>query len=135
MKFLKVVKVLLLIIICSFLIHNISACVANGDEEVNNDSIYITLEKAKEKGKEELKTRGYPIENMSITADEENTSWQKFIVKNPSILQREIVKRMNLEQKNYWVIYYAPKEEMLGGDAWVFVDVITGNIIGVILGE
>jgi len=33
------------------------------------------------------------------------------------------------------VIYFAPKEPGLGGDAWVFVDANNLKILGVILGE
>jgi len=95
----------------------------------------LTLDEAKEIGKRELKRRGYPVEDMRVEADEKNTAWQEFVAKEPSILQRQIVKRLNLEEKNYWAIYYAPKEAYLGGDAWVFVDADNGEIIGVIFGE
>ena len=95
----------------------------------------VTFDQAVEIGKTELEKRDYPIEDMCMEADENNSAWQKFVAKDPSILQRQIVKRLNLEEKKYWVIYYAPKEMQLGGDAWVFVNINNGEVIGVILGE
>jgi len=133
MKFMNKAKVLLAIFFCLFLIN--SECIPEIKEKPKNEGINMTLDEAKEVGKRELKKRGYPVEDMRVEADEKNTAWQEFIAKDPSILQRQIVKRMNLEDKNYWVIYYAPKKIQLGGDAWVFVDKNEGKIIGVILGE
>lgn len=95
----------------------------------------VTVEQAIEIGKLELKQRGYSIENMRVEADENNSSWQKSITRDSSKLQKPIVKRLNLEEKKYWAIYYAPKDSQLGGDAWVFIDINTGEVIGVILGE
>lgn len=95
----------------------------------------ISLEEAKGRARDELKRRGYPVEEMKVTADEKNTAWQELVSREPSIMEREIVKRLNLEEKYFWAVYYAPKKMMLGGDAWVFVEANNGEIIGVILGE
>lgn len=95
----------------------------------------LTLAEAIEIGKKELKNRGYLVEDMNVSADENNTLWQESITKDPSILQIQIVKNLNLGQKNYWAIYYTPKEIQPGGDAWIFVNTNDGEIIGVILGE
>lgn len=102
--------------------------------KIDSEIVSFTLNEAKELSKRELKRRGYPVEDMRITADEKNTAWREFIA-DPSVLQRQIVKRLNLEERNYWTIYFAPKKPMKGGDAWVFVDKNNGKIIGVILGE
>jgi len=117
----------------SFLI--ISGCIPEIGRKARDEEIGMSLEEAKEKAEAELKKRGYPVEDMLVTADEKNTAWHEFVAKDPSILQRENVKRMNLEGKSYWAIYYAPQKMMLGGDAWVFVDAKDGKILGVILGE
>jgi hypothetical protein len=58
-----------------------------------------------------------------------------FGAKDPSILQSQIVRRLNLEEKKYWAIYYVPTAMGKGGDAWVFIDRNNGEVIGVILGK
>lgn len=95
----------------------------------------MSLEEAQEIAKEELRNRGYKVDDMNIRADEKNTAWEKKISKDPKVIQRKIVKRLNLEDKQYRAIYFEPKSKGKGGDAWVFVDSDNGEIIGVILGE
>jgi hypothetical protein len=72
---------------------------------------------------------------MRIEADENNTVWHEFVSEDPSVLQDDIIREMRLEDKVYWAIYYRRREEVLGGDAWVFIDAKNGTVIGVMFGE
>lgn len=98
----------------------------------------ITSSEAIELAKNELKKRNpkYPVDEAKITSDDENNGWKEFVSKNPAILNDSQIKNLNLDKKNYWAIYFAPKDEKtLGGDAWIFIDRDNGKIIGVILGQ
>lgn len=116
------------------LIVNFSNC--RTKKEMKSEEAMLSLNEAIEKGKEELKKRGYAVEDVRVRADQNNTAWQKFVAGNPLVLQTEIVKGMKLEEEDkYWAIYYGRKKLIPGGDAWVFVDANSGEIIGVMLGR
>ena len=56
--------------------------------------------------------------------------------KDKKLLSSVTLKRLNLSEKNYWAIYFHPKDEnTLGGDGWFFVDKDSGCLIGYFLGE
>lgn len=116
------------------LIANFNSCRAKAEMK-NIGGAMLDLNEAIEKSKEELNKRGYIVEDMRVQADQNNTVWKEFVAGNPLVLQNEIVKRMKIEEKTYWVIYYGPKKLIPGGDVWVFVDANNGEIIGVILGK
>lgn len=98
----------------------------------------INLDTAIELAKVELKKRNpkYPVGQVNITSDDENGGWKEYVSSSPSVLNENSIKNLNLNKKDYWAIYFAPKgEKTLGGDAWVFVDRDEGKIIAVILGQ
>ncbi|MBI5748480.1 MAG: hypothetical protein HZA00_05085 [Nitrospinae bacterium] len=95
----------------------------------------MNIKEAIEIGKRELKKLGFDTEIMTVMADEENTAWKEFVSSNPSVMESKSVREMKLNKKNYWAIYYVPKEIALGGDAWVFIDIKDRSVIGMILGE
>jgi len=106
-----------------------------------NSKDKLTLAEAIQIGKEEL-IRRTPNSTrfhgeLEIKADDDNSAWNQLIKSNPTVLEVEHYKKMHLENKSYWAIYYAPikKKEyfILGGDAFVFIDRISGDVIDVIL--
>lgn len=107
-----------------------------GQKERTNKRVpEVTLEKAKEKGKGALKELGYDVENMRVRGDEDNRLWKEYVAKTPSVMESTIIKPMRLEEKTYWAIHYGPIKRVRGGGAWVFVDVNTGEIIGILRGR
>lgn len=96
----------------------------------------VTLNEAKATAGEELAKLSYDIESMEVTADEQNSKWEKYVSIEPSVLDGKTVKGMRLEDKDYWAIYFRPeKRSVLGGDAWVFVDKASGKVIGILRGR
>lgn len=121
------------VIVCLFII---SGCRDNFLQiSVNRKNINIS--QAIEIGKKELRRLGYIglDENIIVKADDENSIWNKHILLLPSILEREDVKTMNLNNNPYWAIYYALKSGGKGGDAFVFIMRSNGKVMGAILGE
>ena len=104
-------------------------------EEATEEKKTMTLDDAVELAKQEPKKSGVYVEKMDVTADEENTAWERFVAIQPSVLEGEIIEGMSLEEKDYWAVYCGPKANVLGGDAWVFVDKETAKVIGVIRGR
>lgn len=98
----------------------------------------ITLFEAIEIGKKEL----IKIDSSSwkkellVEADTNNTAWNNYVRLSPSILDNKNIKKMELETKSCWVIYYAPKDYAgKGGDVFMFIDTSTGKVIGYLFGE
>jgi len=104
-------------------------------QEVATKRTALIMEQAIEIGKIELKKMGFDTQNMNVIADEENTAWKEFVSSNPSIMESKNVREMKLSERNYWAIYYTPKERALGGDAWIFIDKKDLKVIGMVLGE
>ena len=95
----------------------------------------MTLDDAVELAKQELEKSGVDVETMDVTADDQNTAWEKFVAIQPSVLEGERVKAMDLGEKDYWAIHHSPRAGVLGGDTWVFVDKATAKVIGVVRGR
>lgn len=98
----------------------------------------ISLQKAVEIGREALKKANYLSCNEELryeTADEGDKEWREYI---ESYLKEENI-NIDIKNKKYWVIWYSPKKwensPVLGGDATVYIDKHTGEVISVILGE
>src|SRR3989338_10891663 len=73
--------------------------------------------------KSELKRLGYKTSGIKFIIDDNNTRWNEKIDKDKKLLSSVTLKRLNLSEKNYWAIYFHPKDEnTLGGDGWFFVD-------------
>jgi hypothetical protein len=120
------------VFVCMFLI---GVPLTSSGKEPSKRKSAITLNEAKNIANQELKKYGFNPEEMRIEADENNTVWHEHVSEDPSILQEDIIREMKLEAKVYWAIYYAPREEVLGGDALVFIDAKNGTVIGVVLME
>ena len=95
----------------------------------------MTLETAAESAKKALRDLGYEVDKMRMAADESNSRWERYVAGTPGILESPLVRDMKLGDKRYWVLYFRPVEKRKGGDAWVFVDRDTGEIIGLIRGK
>lgn len=98
----------------------------------------IKLPNAIEIGKKELKNIGYSFwdQELLAKADDNNSDWNNHIESSPSILENEVIKKMDLANKEFWAVYFVPKNYSgKGGDAWVFIDRSTGKVIGYLLGK
>ena len=102
----------------------------------------LTLQDAIEKGKETLKNCNYPFwnEELVISADDNNTVWEKQISINTPSAFDEDIKRLHLKERRYWAIYYYPRRALgnnlwKGGDAMVFIDRSDGKVIWFFLGQ
>ena len=113
---------------------NIGCIISTGDS-ANMMKKKFELKEAIEKAKMELKKLGFDIDKMRITADENNTAWKDYTKKIPSVLESDNIKKMKLNEKEFWVIQFSLKEPTFGGGALVFIDISDGSTIGIILGE
>lgn len=73
--------------------------------------------------------RGYKIDGLAIIGDEQNSYWVKnelkFIKKiNPVLFSK-------ISERKYYAICFAPKQPMLGGAIWVFIDKDTAELIDI----
>jgi hypothetical protein len=89
----------------------------------------VGIDEAKIIANKALRKHGYNPDEMGIIADRKNSEWKDYVSEEPSL-----VKEFNLENKNYWAIYYfpIPKEKdvyILGGDTFVFVDSNNGDVL------
>lgn len=126
-------KYILLFFVSMFFISQEIVALNTGEKE-------IELEVAIMLAKEELKSKvDFSHENYEIKADDSNSVWNNFIAEQPYVLELEEVKKLRLDKKIYWAIYFGPQKKgrchFFGGDAFVFVERSTGNIIGVLLGK
>ena len=83
--------------------------------------------------KEAIRLR-YDIHNMVAAIDENNTTWNKYI-SSGFFLNSNPMLRDKLKDKEFWAIYYAPKDMQFGGDLWIFVNAMNGEIITEIKGK
>lgn len=107
---------LLLILLFTFFISFITSC---SQTELSKEQI---IQIANELAKSE----GIVLENRNIIYDEGNKIWEE---KFKSIGEERAKRYEFLENKNYQAVCYAIKEGWLGGDFWVFVDKITGEVL------
>jgi len=93
----------------------------------------LTLEKAIEIARQEVARLGHKIEDMEVTAYEDNREWRKHVESNPRWEEdnRDIASK--LEKRKFWAVHFvlkpSPNEWILGGGLWVFVDKADGTII------
>ena len=82
-----------------------------------------------------------PIKNLKIEADDDNSIWNDQIQFDTFTLEDPWIKQMELDKKQCWAIYFAPKKSfwrgsvMLGGSAFVFIDKSDGSVIWISLEE
>ncbi len=91
----------------------------------------VSIEESIEIANKELFKQGFDIAQKKITADEKNTLWNKYFLSDEKAVKANPHIFNKLKGRNYWAIYYTPKEmgKILGGEAWVFIDKKTGEII------
>ena len=98
----------------------------------------ITKDKAIEIANKEAKKLGYDIESMNIKITKHNTPWNEYLPKE-SETEYDVERKKQLTNKEYWAVYYYPKQEknypILGGDICIFVDSSSGEIITNIRGK
>jgi len=91
----------------------------------------ISKEIAVKIANEELLKQGFDVTQKDIIVDKDNTLWNTRYLSDDKFKEsnQHIIKK--LKNKNYWAIYYTPKrpQGLLGGEAWVFVDKNTGDVI------
>ena len=108
---------------------------ASAETSPREETRPVTLEAAIETAKSTLKELGYKVEEMIVRADDENSRWNSYSGSRAAVLETENVKRMALETKDYWAIHLGSGGRKRGGDAWVFVDRGSGEVIGLIRGR
>lgn len=83
---------------------------------------------------QEIKNMGYNPDAMNIEVDKKNKLWKQQLSQEPSLLEMDDLKWMNLEKNEYYAVYYCPKvnpgEYLLGGDCWIFIDSNDGKVLG-----
>lgn len=87
------------------------------------EDMNIIYDEGNQKIKEHLKRSGVS------TYNEETKTWEK---DSPTTPEQEYPE---LKDKDYQSVYFGPKEMVLGGDVWVFIDRNTGEVIKYIRGE
>lgn len=87
----------------------------------------ISLKEAISIAEKKAESLNYDIKKMKLMADENNNIWNNysssgFLEANPPI--KDV-----LNGKDFWTIYFAPTEAVLGGDLFIFVDKKNGKVI------
>ncbi|HNX68773.1 MAG TPA: hypothetical protein PLL75_07810 [Candidatus Omnitrophota bacterium] len=90
----------------------------------------------------------FKVETMTITYDDGNLELKKFLMREGvSQYDKQTGKwipvegttperwRPKLASRDFQAVYFAPKQQMKGGDFWVFVDRNTGEVIDVVGGK
>lgn len=94
----------------------------------------ITFEEAINIAKNEATKMGFKPEEMTVSADQNNTEWQQSFKNNELFWAKEGISG-KIKGKDYWAINFSPKsprrEFELAGDLWVFVDKKNGSVIAV----
>lgn len=81
-------------------------------------------------------TEGFNLQDLDVKYDEHNKIWSEESKMFRSTSDKSPLEQLSrLETRNYQAIYYKPKELMLGGTLWVFVDRETGEVITFLGGE
>lgn len=83
----------------------------------------ITYDNNNEKLKTHLKRIGVSV------YDERTKTW----VKDPPTSPEE--EYPELKGKDYQAVYFGPKDTVLGGDLWIFVDKNTGEVLRTVAGQ
>lgn len=127
-KFTSMNKKILIVVILFFTLIS-GGCVHMPKENKKavtlNESIAIAKKVANE--------LGYIITELEVVADSQNSLWNKHKI---NILTGNIDLKKKLENEEYWVIYFRPKDiNRVGGDLFVFIDKKTGTVIGYLRGQ
>lgn len=78
---------------------------------------------------------GYDVERMSVAFDVHNTTWESYH-KTVEPVGGTAKQDEELKDRHYLAVYYASLNPMTkGGDFWVFLDLQTGQVTEVVVGE
>lgn len=95
----------------------------------------IDIREAVKIAEEFLNNEGLIVERLElISAKKYSTAWNDLIPQKPrSETGASILAKLN--GREYWLIYFLQKEDMLGGDIGIFVDAISGKVVDVYKGK
>ncbi len=106
--------------------------------ELKYDPNMITEKRAIEIANKKMIELGYKIELMDVVATIHDKPWNYCLLKGNDS-EYQVRRKEKLAQKIYWEIYFSKKKEAgvihLGGDACIYVDVISGEILTYYLGK
>jgi len=101
--------------------------------QVYNCDAQASKQKMIDNAKKALQAGGVDLVGVNIIYDDGNTFWQEraeYLVKDTS-QNHGILPHGILREKEYQVIYFDFVESSPVGDAWVFMDPKTGDVISV----
>jgi predicted small secreted protein len=115
-------------------------------------SVWAATELSKEKiieiAQEKVLAMGEDLAAMTVTYDVGNEMLKKHLMRvgvsqyNKQTKSWDAVQgttpeawRPKLKNRAYQAVYFAPKQQMKGGDFWVFVDLNTGEVIDSVGGK
>lgn len=76
-----------------------------------------------------LLDKKYALNDKKIFVDDTNSRWMLF-VSNKQIVNANIKVLEKLKDKNYWAInYVTSKRNIKGGEAWIFIDKQSSEVI------
>jgi hypothetical protein len=89
----------------------------------------ISKEQAIVIANDEVKKLEYEIANMGVKATIHNEPWNPYLPKD-STSQYIKERKDKLSGKQYWAVYYSPKDPLrIGGDVCIFIDSQTGDVV------
>lgn len=94
----------------------------------------ITKEEVIEIANKEAIRLGYDINMMEIKVTKHTTPWNTYLKKDNNS-EYALVRKEKLINKEYWAVYYAPKNMQLGGDICIFIDSSTGEVLTSLRGK
>jgi len=80
----------------------------------------LSKEQIIEIAKSKAEELGFNLKEMTVFYDEDNQKLEEYPL---------------LSGRDYQAVYFTPKELMLGGDLWIFIDKNTGEVITYVMGE
>lgn len=89
----------------------------------------LNKDKIIEIANKKLEEKGYKLSEMKTLYEPSNKSWKEQFQYLKDIDSQILGRLEVLEGRDYQAVLYTPKEQMLGGIFWVFVDRKTGEII------
>ena len=89
------------------------------EEELSKEQIIEIATKEAEK-------EGLNLEWRTIIYDEGNKLWEEKV----KTINKEMAPRYEfLKEENYQAVLFALKEGLIGGDIWIFIDKVSGEVL------